>query len=47
MYLLAPFIVQNFKKFLEQILSYEDMPFLGPKWPICLQMRIFSEKPLT
>ena len=28
MNLLAPFIVQNFKKFLELIQSYEDVPFL-------------------
>ena len=34
-YLLALFIVQNFKKFLQPILSYEDMPFLGPKLSIC------------
>ena len=33
-YLLAPFIVQNFKKFLQQIQSYEDVQLLGPKWPI-------------
>ena len=24
-----------FKKILEPIQSYEDVPFLGPKWPIC------------
>ena len=30
-YLLAFFIVQNFKNFLQQIQSYEDLPFLGPK----------------
>ena len=24
-----------FKKFLGLIQSYEDVPFLGPKWPIC------------
>ena len=29
MYLLAPFIPQNFQKFQ----SYEDVPFLDPKWP--------------
>ena len=23
------------KKFLESIQSYEDVPFSGPKWPIC------------
>ena len=33
-YLLALFIVQNEKKFLERIQSYEDAPFLGPKWSI-------------
>ena len=33
MYLLAPF--KNFKTFLELIQSYEDKPFLGPKWSIC------------
>ena len=33
-YLLALFTVQNLKKFLQQIQSYEDAPFLGPKWPI-------------
>ena len=30
-YLLVLFIVQNFKKFLQRIPSYEDAPFLGPK----------------
>ena len=30
-YLLAFFIVQNLKNFLQQIQSYEDLPFLGPK----------------
>ena len=29
-YLLALFIAQNSKKFLQQIKSYEDAPFLGP-----------------
>ena len=29
MYLLAPFIVQNFKKSPKQILSYENASFLG------------------
>ena len=33
-YLLALFIVQNLKKFLQQIQSYEDAPFLDPNWPI-------------
>ena len=30
-YLLASFIVQNLKKLLQWIQSYEDAPFLGPK----------------
>ena len=34
-YLLALFIVQNLKKFLQRIQSYEDVPFLGPNWSIC------------
>ena len=34
-YLLALFILKNLKKFLQQIQSYEDAAFLGPKWPIC------------
>ena len=32
-YLLAPFIVQNFKKFFLRIQSYEDAQFLGPNGP--------------
>ena len=35
-YLFATFIVQNLKKFLEPIQSYQDTPFLDPKWSICL-----------
>ena len=35
MYLLALFIVQNLKKFLQQIQSNEDVLFLGPKWSTC------------
>ena len=31
-YLLALFIVQNFKKFLQRIQNYDDAPFLDPKW---------------
>ena len=34
-YLLALFIVQNLKKLLLWIQSYEDAPFLGPKQSIC------------
>ena len=37
MYLFAPFTLQNFKKFLRWIQSYEDVPFSGPKWPICFE----------
>ena len=40
-YLLARFIVQNLKKFLEQIQIYEDAPCLGPKWSICLKQNFF------
>ena len=40
-YLLALFIVQNLKKFLQQIQSYEDVPFLGPKWFICPKQIFF------
>ena len=34
-YLLALFIVQNFKKFLQRFQNYEDASFLGPKWSNC------------
>ena len=34
-YLLAIFTVQNLKKSLKQSQSYEDAPFLHPKWSIC------------
>ena len=34
-YLLALFIVKNLKKFLQQIQSYKDVLFLGPKLSIC------------
>ena len=36
-YLLAYFIVQNLKKFLQRMKSYEDALFLDPKWSICPQ----------
>ena len=42
MYLLAQFILQNFKKFLKMIQSYENVPFSDPKWPICLGQKIFG-----
>ena len=43
-YLLALFIVQNLKKFLQQIQSYEDAPFLGPNWSICPKQFFFFWK---
>ena len=42
MYLLVLFILQNFKKFLGPIQSYEDVPFSGPKWPICPEQIFFG-----
>ena len=30
------------KKFLEPIQSYEDVPFLAPKWPICHEQIFFG-----
>ena len=42
-YLLALFIVQNLKKFLQRIQSYENVQFLGPKWPIFPNENFFSE----
>ena len=42
-YLLALFIVQNFKKFLLWIQSYEDAQFLGPKWPISPNENFFQK----
>ena len=42
MYLLAHFILQNFKKFLATIQSCEDVPFSSPKWPICPEQNFFG-----
>ena len=42
-YLLAIFTVQNLKKFLQRIQSYEDALFLGPKWSICPKWEFFSK----
>ena len=42
MYLLAPFLLQNFKENLELIQSYEDVPFSGPKWPIHPEQGFFG-----
>ena len=44
MYLLAPFLLQNFKENLELIQSYEDAQFLGPKWTICPNENFFFPK---
>ena len=41
-YLLALFIVQNLKKFLQRIQNYDDAPFLGPNQSIC--PKFFFEK---
>ena len=43
-YLLALFIVQNLKKFLQRIQSYEDAQFLGPKWPISPNNNFFRKR---
>ena len=37
------FTVQNLKKFLQRIQSYEDALFLGRKWSICPKWEFFSE----
>ena len=40
-FLLVLLIVQNFKNFLLRIQSYEDVPFLGPKWSTCHKQFFF------
>ena len=35
------FTVQNLKKLLQWIQSYEDVPYLGPKWSICPKRTFF------
>ena len=47
MYLSAPFILHNVQKFLEPIQSYEDVPFSGPKWPICPEDNLFTTIVIT
>ena len=42
-YLLALFIVQKLKKFLQRIQNYDDALFLAPKWPICLSENFFRK----
>ena len=41
-YLLSRFILQNFKKFVEPIQSYGDVPFSDPKWKICPEQIFFG-----
>ena len=41
-YLLALFIVQNLKKFLQPIHSYEDVPFLGPNGPFAPNKKLLE-----
>ena len=43
-YLLTLFIVQNLKKSLQRIQSYEDAPFLGLKWSIYPEQIFFFWK---
>ena len=40
-YLLGLFIVQNLKRFLQRIQSYQNAQFLGPKWSICPKQVFF------
>ena len=47
MYLLAPFICKNFKKFLEPSQSHEDVPFSGQKWSICPEQIFFGKTIIT
>ena len=42
-YLLALLTVQKFKKFLQQIQSYEDAPVLGPEWSTCPKQNLILE----
>ena len=42
-YLLAPFIVQNFKKILPANPDLEDAQFLGPEWPIFPNQNFFRK----
>ena len=42
MYLLAPFILQNFKKILRANPELEDVPFSEPKWPIRQEQTFFG-----
>ena len=46
MYLLAPFIMQYFKKILRADPELWDVPFSGPKLPICPEQIFLGYKPL-
>ena len=43
---ISPFHCAEFKKIFQRIQSYEDVQFLGPKWPICPNENFF-EKPVN
>ena len=43
MYLLTPFIVQNFQNILRVDPELEDAPFSNPKWPICPNKNFFRK----
>ena len=42
MYLLPPFILQNFKRILRADPELSDVPFSDPKWPICPEQFFFG-----
>ena len=42
-YLLAPFIVQNFRNILPAVQSYEHAQFLGLKWPTSPNENFFQK----
>ena len=44
MYLLAPFILQDFKKIFRPIQSYEDMQFSGSKMALFVMNKFFLVK---
>ena len=46
-YLLTPFIVKSFKRFLQWIQSYEDVPFLDPKWAYLPKQSFIFQKNLV
>ena len=42
MYLLVPFILQNFTRILRADPELSDVPFSDPKWPICPEKFFFG-----